>query len=266
MLELNQVYQGDCLEVMQDIDDDSIDLTVTSPPYDDLRTYKGSIKDWGEKVWQEIIKDLYRVTKKGGVVVWIVGDKIEKGSETGTSLKQGLWSKECGFNLHDTMIWEKPNFSMPSSNRYHQIFEYMFVLSKGAPKVFNGILDRKNKYGVCFGKNTVRTMNGEMEELKKPKAREYGLRFNVWKNNTVGQDFMCKKLSHPAMFPEQLAKDHIISWSNENDVVLDPMAGSGTVGKAAKNLNRNYILIEKELEYVEICKQRLELNTRGLTT
>jgi site-specific DNA-methyltransferase (adenine-specific) len=158
------------------------------------------------------------------------------------------------------MIWEKPSFSMPSKNRYHQIFEYMFIFSKGSPKTFNGILDRENKYGVCFGKNTVRGVDGNMIELKKPKARKIGKRFNVWKNNTVGQDFMCKKLPHPAMFPLKLINDHILSWSNENDIVLDSFMGSGTTGVACKNLNRKFIGIELDKEYFEIAKKRIEDN------
>lgn len=251
-----QLFCGDCLERMKEIESGSIDLTVTSPPYDNLRTYNDTLV-WNESIWQAVIKELFRVTKIGGVVVWIVGDATIKGSETGTSFKQALWAMECGLRLHDTMIWEKPNFSMPCKNRYHQVFEYMFIFSRGAPKTFNEICDRKNKYGTCFGRNTVRSKSGEMIELKKPKGREFGRRFNVWKNNTVGQDFMCQELPHPAMFPEKLASDHIISWSNEGDAILDPFMGSGTTGVACVNTNRNFIGIEKDVISFEIAENRI---------
>jgi DNA modification methylase len=251
-----QLLQGDCLEVMKEIESGSVDLTVTSPPYDNLRTYNDTLV-WNEHIWQAVIKELFRVTKIGGVVVWIVGDATIKGSETGTSFKQALWAMECGLRLHDTMIWEKPNFSMPCKNRYHQVFEYMFIFTRGAPKTFNEICDRKNKYGACLGRNGVRSKSGQIIELKKPKAREFGRRFNVWKNNTVGQDFMCQELPHPAMFPEKLANDHIISWSNEYDTILDPFMGSGTTGIACVNTNRNFIGIEKDENYFEIAKNRI---------
>lgn len=251
-----QLLQGDCLERMKEIESGSIDLTVTSPPYDNLRTYNDTLV-WNEHIWQAVIKELFRVTKIGGVVVWIVGDATIKGSETGTSFKQALWAMECGLRLHDTMIWEKPNFSMPCKNRYHQVFEYMFIFTRGAPKTFNEICDRKNKYGPCLGRNSVRSKSGEMIELKKPKSREFGRRFNVWKNNTVGQDFMCQELPHPAMFPEKLASDHIISWSNEGDAILDPFMGSGTTGVACLNTNRNFIGIEKDVISFEIAENRI---------
>ena len=112
-----KLIQGDCLEKMQDIQDSSIDLTVTSPPYDNLRSYNGNNALWGEHVWKAAIKDLYRVTKDGGVVVWVVGDATIKGSETGTSFKQALWAMECGFRLHDTMIYAKNNYMPLTHNR-----------------------------------------------------------------------------------------------------------------------------------------------------
>ncbi|MGA1049185.1 MAG: DNA methyltransferase, partial [Minisyncoccia bacterium] len=89
--------------------------------------------------------------------------------------------------------------------------------------------------------------------------KEFGIRNNIWKyqtgsNKSSSDNFAFK---HPAIFPEKLAHDHIISWSNEGDTILDPFAGSGTVGKIAKQLNRDCILIEKELEYIKIAKARI---------
>jgi len=248
----NQIICGDCLEVMKDIPDKSIDMVLTSPPYDNLRDYKGYTFNF-----EGIAKEIFRIVKDGGVVVWVVGDATINGSETGTSFKQALYFKEIGFNLHDTMIWKKPNFSNPSSNRYHQIFEYMFIFSKGKPKTFNPIKDKKNKYLTCVGRNTMRKPDGELIEIKKGIGSEFGMRTNVWNMNTVGQEMMCKTPPHPAMFPKKLAEDHIISWSNEGDIVLDPMAGSGTTLKMAKINNRNYIGIEISSEYCDIIKERV---------
>lgn len=249
---INKVIQGDCLEVMKGIPDKSVDMVLTSPPYDNLRDYKGYIFNF-----KGIAQELYRILKNGGVCVWVVGDATINGSETGTSFKQALYFKEIGFNLHDTMIWNKPNFSNPSRTRYHQIFEYMFIFSKGKP-TFNPIKDKKNKYLTCVGKNTMRKVNGELVEIKKGIGSEFGMRTNVWNMNTVGQDMMCKRPPHPAMFPEKLAEDHILSWSNEGDIILDPMAGSGTTLKMARKNNRNYIGIEIASEYIPIIEARLK--------
>lgn len=244
---------------MKEMDDNSIDLTVTSPPYDNLRTYNGSLV-WGEHIWKPIIKELFRITKQGGIVVWVVGDATIKGSETGTSFKQALYFKEIGFNLHDTMIYEKNGAGAVGSNKcYLQNFEYMFVFSKGKINTFNLIYDRKNKVVGSMKTNTNRDKftadNGR--KYREIETKKFGRRFNVWKyEQTSGHDEFSKK--HPAPFPEKLAHDHIISWSNEGDTILDPFAGSGTVGKIAKQLNRKYILIEKESEYIDIIKKRLQ--------
>jgi len=245
---------------MNELDDGCIDLTVTSPPYDNLRDYNGY-----EFRFDEIATELFRITKPGGIVVWVVGDAVIKGSETGTSFQQALYFKDIGFRLHDTMIWQKSNFSNPSKNRYHQIFEYMFVFSKGKLKTFNPIKDKKNKYvgQATVGKNTRRLANGEMVESKKNIINEYGMRTNIWFMNTVGQEYMCKKLPHPAMFPEKLVKDHIISWSNKGDLVLDPFIGSGTTAKVAMLNNRNYIGMDISKEYCEMARARID-ESQGL--
>ena len=251
-METNVCYQGDCLEVMKGIEDKSIDMILTSPPYDNLRDYKGYTFNF-----EGIAKEIYRVLKDGGVCVWIVGDATIKGSETGTSFKQALYFKEIGFNLHDTMIWSKQTFTATGAlkTRYAQTFEYMFVFTKGKIKTFNPIKDRLNKsYG--------RTLNGQITQrdgTKRPICNkgqvipEYGQRFNVWNINTE----VSQRHGHPAPFSEKLAEDHIISWSNEGDVVLDPMAGSGTTLKMAKLNNRNFIGCEISSEYCDIIKERV---------
>ena len=243
------LLKGDCLERMKEIPDGSIDLTVTSPPYDNLRTYKDSL-DWGEHVWKPVLHELFRVTKQGGVVVWVVGDATIKGSETGTSFRQALFAKECGFNLHDTMIYEKSGMSFPDSTRYHQTHEYMFVFTKGTVATFNPIKDRKNKYTGKVGGNKRGGLCSR---------GEFGSRFNIWRyangrDNTTKDR---KAFKHPAVFPEKLAEDHIVSWSDEGATVLDPFMGSGTTGKMATLNGRNFIGIEKVEEYFEIAKNRI---------
>ena len=241
---------GDCLERMKEIPDGSVDLTVTSPPYDNLRTYNNTL-DWGEHVWKPVLQELFRVTKDGGVVVWIVNDATIKGSETGTSFKQALWAKECGFNL-ETMIWEKTGSGCLGSNKFYgQNFEFVFIWTKGIPKTTNLICDRENKVKTGLVK-----VNGGLDQTGKGKSRfierkPFGKRTNIWRIDTQ------KNSKHPAPFPEKLANDHIITWSNEGDVVLDSFMGSGTTGVACKNLNRKFIGIEKDETYFKIAQDRI---------
>ena len=228
-----------------------IDLTVTSPPYDNLRNYNGFSFDF-----ESIAKELYRITKPGGVVVWVVADATLNGSETGTSFKQALYFKEVGFNLHDTMIWDKENCRFPSPVRYHNSFEYMFVFSKGKPKTVNLIHDRKNKWGGTRVHGTDRMPNGETKRKAGHNSRlvkDYGARWNVWRIPNVGK----KDNKHPATFPEQLALDHILSWSNEDDIVMDPMAGAGTTCKMALLNDRKYLGMEISSEYIDIANKRI---------
>lgn len=252
-----RLMQGDCLERMKEIESGSVDLTVTSPPYDNLRTYNGNNELWGEHVWQAVLTDLYRVTKDGGVVVWVVGDATIKGSETGTSFKQALFAKDCGFNLHDTMIWNKANCgSIGALNRYENVFEYMFVFSKGKPTA-NIIKDRKNKRAGEIQSGSIRQKDGTVRKTTgygKRAVSEYGRRWNVWEQFPVKSK---KDRGHPAPFPIQLAQDHIISWSNETYIVLDPFMGSGTTGVACKNLNRHFIGIELDEQYFKIAQARI---------
>ena len=257
---INKVLQGDCLELMRDIPDNYIDLTVTSPPYDNLRTYNGSL-EWGEHIWQPILKELYRITKQGGVVVWVVGDATIKGSETGTSFKQALWAKECGFNLHDTMIYEKKSCYAhdPRNMRYKAIFEYMFIFSKGKPNTYNEIKDKPNlNVGKTYKGGKGRNKNGVLRKSKEFVISEFQARTNIWRIPTDHRS------EHPAIFPVKLAQDHIISWSNEGDLVLDCFAGSGTTAIACINTNRNYILIEKEQKYYDIIQDRINKHTNQI--
>lgn len=242
---INKVIQGDCLEVMKGIPDKSVDMVLTSPPYDNLRDYKGYTFDF-----EGIAKELYRIIKDGGVVVWVVGDATIKGSETGTSFKQALFFKDIGFNLHDTMIYAKNNPTPYHHNRYNPAFEYMFVFSKRKPKTFNPIQTQTQKKRA----GTFRYPDGSMRIANTPEPRKWKMLDNIF-YYSVGVDREAKE--HPAKFPEKLAEDHILSWSNEGDIILDPMAGSGTTLKMAKKNNRNYIGIEISQEYIDIINKRL---------
>ncbi|MHA1720394.1 MAG: DNA-methyltransferase [Promethearchaeota archaeon] len=254
----NTIICGDATEILSKFPSNFIDLTITSPPYDKLRNYEGFNFNF-----EELAKQLYRILKEGGVLVWIIGDATVKGSETGSSFRQALFFKEIGFNLHDTMIYQKSGFSNPSKNRYHQIFEYMFVLSKGKPKTFNPIKDKKNKTQYSFSKKR-RKKDGTMthqNDRSRIEVQPYGMRFNIWRyvtgrGNTTKDSIA---FEHPALFPEKLVRDHIISWSNEGDIILDPMNGSGTTTKMAYLLKRNFIGIDISEKYCEIARKRLIL-------
>jgi len=248
----NTITCGNCAEVMATWPDACIDLTVTSPPYDDTRTYNGYIFEF-----QEIAKQLYRVTKPGGNVVWVVGDQTVNGSETGTSFRQALYFMEVGFNLHDTMIYQK-NSPPLTHNRYEQHFEYMFIFSVGAPRVFNPIRTKK----LWKDNRTIKAIRRE-----KDGSTDYGFAGkqetkivgNVWIYNIGGGHVTDDSFAHehPAIFPEALARDHILSWSNPGDIVLDPMCGSGTTLKMAKELGRQWVGIDISDEYCRLSQKRV---------
>ena len=262
-MEINKCYNENCLDTMAKMPDNFVDLTVTSPPYDNLRTYNGYSFDF-----EGIAKELFRVTKQGGVVVWIVGDATVKGSETGTSFKQALFFKEIGFNLHDTMIFDKDSFQKPNHNRYWSCFEYMFILSRGKPKTYNMINDRPNtQAGKKVTSKTIRNSDGTTSKRKPVIISAYGKRKNIWKYSTGYGKGTNDKFAyiHPAMFPEALAKDHIISWSNEGDLVYDPFMGSGTTAKMAILNKRNWIGSELSEEYCKIIEKRIQDTIRDLS-
>ena len=251
-MEINKLYCESNLDTMAKMPDCFVDLTVTSPPYDDLRTYNGY-----PFPFEEIAKELYRVTKQGGVVVWVIADQTKNGSESGTSFKQALFFKEIGFNIHDTMIYKKKRIVPLTHNRYEQGFEYMFVFSKGKPKTFNPIMIDCIYAGTeTWGKPSFHKTNSSgLVSVDKKKINDKKQKDNVW-------EFLNAKdnvYKHPAPFPEQLANDHILSWSNENDLVYDCFVGSGTTPKIAKINNRKYIGSEISKEYFEIAKQRLKM-------
>jgi len=242
-----RVIAENCLDTMVGFQNESIDLVVTSPPYDNLRTYNGFSFNF-----ESIAKELARVLKPGGVIVWVVSDATIQGSETGTSFKQALFFKELGLNLHDTMIWEKTG-RLPTQDRYYALFEYMFIFSKGKPKSMNFICDHKNA-----NSGQVRQKDNTINRGKRIAGngvfvtKEFSRRPNIWKIHNPAN-----KSGHPAIFPEQLALDHIATWSEQGDLVYDPFAGSGTTGLAATKLNRLFIGSEISQEYADIANARI---------
>lgn len=257
----NKIIHGNSEQIMTNMPPNCVDVTITSPPYDDIRDYNGY--KFNDIVLRNIIKELYRITKPGGVVVWVVGDATTNGSESGTSFKQALKFMEAGFKLHDTMIYEKNTSSFPArqnGNRYTQIFEYMFVFCKDKIKTAHLICDKPNKWAghTNWGKNTNRLKNGELQETGDIKpVPDFSPRNNIWKYN-IGKGFNSKDKEsheHPAIFPEQLAEDHILSWSNEGDIILDPFSGSGTTCKMAKKNNRTFVGIDISEEYCKLAEK-----------
>lgn len=254
-----ELYQGDAGEVTQTLERESVDLVVTSPPYDTLRKYNGVGDTWNEEKFKCIANGLWRVMKPGGVVVWVVNDKVENGGKTGTCFKQALYFMELGFKLNDTMIWRKTN-PMPQVRqpRYAACFEYMFVFSKGKPKTFNPIM-RETKFGGKNYNSTAKNMDGEsgrhaLNYVVNSEAVDY----NVW-DIAVSQN----KTSHPAVFPIEIPTRHIQSWTNPGDIVLDPFMGSGTTGIAALWEGRKFIGIELDPEYFKLSRERVESAAKG---
>jgi DNA modification methylase len=255
-MKADKIFNENCLNTMAKMPESFIDLCVTSPPYDSLRKYDNPVFDF-----EKISAELFRVIKKGGILVWIVGDATIKGNETGTSFKQALGFKETGFNLFDTMIYAKvPRGAVGNNTTYWQSFEYMFVFSKGKPKTINLIRDRKNKESRDGDNGTKRLRSGERKQVIRKGYSEYGRRTNIWEYH-VGKGHSTKDdiaFEHPAIFPEKLAEDHILSWSNPGDLVYDPFMGSGTTAKMALLNNRKFIGSEISEKYYQVSLRRIK--------
>ncbi len=251
-VKFNQFYVADCVDFMRQLQDQSVDLTITSPPYDDLRDYQGY-----SFPFEQIASELFRVTKKGGVVVWVVGDKIDGGKSL-TSFRQGVFFQELGFKAHDVMIYQKKNTPFMRSNAYTNCYEFMFVLTRGTPNRFNPLKQKTVRSG--FEKLTHNKLadginKKRLGELKKEKTRTNIWQYAVGLHGTTSDRIA---FQHPAVFPEKLAEDHILSWSNPGDLVFDPMCGSGTTCKMALLNDRKFIGVDISAEYIAIARSRLE--------
>ena len=261
----NTIICGDCLEVVKDWPDGCVDLVVTSPPYDNLRDYHGYV----QIPVGTIARELWRVVKDGGIVVWIVGDAVVEGSETGTSFITALTfispPKRYQWRLHDTMIYNRP-CAYPGNTRYSQDFEYMFVFSKNKPVTTNIIKDIRS---LTAGRSAIKkgklTKSGKRVDEKGNRIRpEYKERPNIWTYNAGGGHNDKVAYEHPAIFPEKLAADHIKSWSNPGELVVDIFSGSGTTCKMASRLGRRYIGIDISSDYCDIARKRLESVDTGV--
>ena len=251
----NKIILGDASEKLLLLDDCSVDLTITSPPYSDLRHYGNTLSSetWNNNKFRKIADELYRVTKDGGVVVWIVNDKTENGSKSLVSFRQALYFQEIGFLVNDVMVWRKTN-PMPvvKQPRYSDVFEYMFIFSKGKPKTFNPIMIPCKCAGQEYH-STTKNIGGENgRTYKEFNINKEKIKENVW-DFAIAQN----KTVHPAVFPQSLIEEHIKSWSNEGDLILDPFMGSGTTALAAKKLNRKYVGIEINNDYYKLINERI---------
>lgn len=262
---MNKLICGDSAQVLKEFPDNHFDMVLTSPPYDSVRSYSDNLASWSTEAFETIATQLYRTTKNGGVVCWVVNDQYIDGGRSLTSFKQALFFQSLGFKMHDCMIYQKSGFNFPANNRYHQVYEFIFVLSKGKPKTFNPLIDRKNAYPgqKAHGKHRGANENDyrDMSQIVKAKpAGEYGKRYNVWYVKVGGGHVASDKFAHchPAIFPESLAGDLIYSFSNEGDIILDPFLGSGTTIKMAAKMNRSFVGIDVSEEYIRIASQRLE--------
>ena len=257
----NQIFNAFSDEKLREFPSESVDMVITSPPYDDLRDYDGKVT-WNFDVFKKIASELFRVMKPGGVVVWVIGDKTENGNKTLTSFKQALYFQEIGFKMYDVIIYEKAGSGPPHPNRYFNSYEYMFVLSKGKPKTIHILKDKPNKWAglSTYGEVTRREKDGSLTSKGKKTVNAFGVRTNIWKY-VNGKGFSTKDkiaYEHPAIFPEKLVADHILSWSDPGDLILDPFGGSGTTAKVATMLKRDWVLIDAVEEYCEIARKRLE--------
>ena len=253
-MELNKIHCGNSLDLLKQLDDESVDMVMTSPPYDNLREYDGCT--WNFEVFKSIADQLLRVVKTGGVIIWVVADQTTNGSESGTSFRQALYFMQIGFNLHDTMIYKKHNYIPLTHNRYEQEFEYMFCFSKGKPKTFNPIMVESKWGGTeTWGKTKMPYADNTYKIKEKSVVNEFKQKGNVFEYITG--KLANENIDHPAMFPKQLAKDQIISWTNKGDLVLDPFMGSGTTAVACRELNREWIGFEISRKYVDIANDRL---------
>ena len=264
-IEKDKIYNCDCLEGMKHIPNASIDLVVTSPPYDNLRQYCGAAEDWNFDKFTQIAQQLTRVLKDGGVIIWVVGDATADGSESLTSFKQAIYFREdCGLKLYDTMLYMKANPLPQTQRRYEQVFEYMFAFSKGMPAAFNPIRVTSKRAGEYqqWGRD-INTDERTAKYLRKDdvrKTNETKIHGNAFVYGIGGNP-----TGHPAVFPQQLALDQVFTWSNENDTVLDPFMGSGTTAVACIKEKRHFIGFELNKDYYDKACRRIDAERRQLS-
>jgi site-specific DNA-methyltransferase (adenine-specific) len=258
---VNAFYNGDAAKILSKFEDESAELVLTSPPYDDLRSYNNN-QEWNFEKFKDVAKEIFRVVKNGGVVAWVVSDKVSKGAKSLTSFRQAIYFSDLGFKLFDVIIYEKTGSAPPNKRRYFNSFEYIFIFSKGSIKTVNLIKDKVNIWGgkETFGVVSRREKDGSLTKKGRKKIEILGVRTNIWKyKNGYGFSTRDKDAyKHPAIFPEKLAEDLIQSFTNKGDLVIDPFGGSGTTVKACIKLNRKWKYIEISKEYYLLAKKRIK--------
>lgn len=263
---INTIQLGDCLDIMKTIPNSSVDMVLTSPPYDELRNYNNTLQ-WNFDIFKKVADELKRILKDNGVIIWVVGDSTINGTESGTSFKQALYFKEIGLNLYDTMIYRKLNFMPLTHKRYEQEFEYMFCFSKGIPKTFNPIMIECKYAGTQASGTVYKTDDDKLTKIDNYIVKETKIKGNIFEYHTGSLNKETSEWEHPAMFPLELATDQIKSWTKENDIVLDCFSGSGTTCLASKRLKRRYIGIEKVKKYYDMSIIRVdEIRANGQTS
>ena len=250
------IYHGDCVDVLSTLP--KADLILTSPPYGTLRDYGGHGFDW-----RRVVSAIVPALKPGGVIVWVVADQTIDGSESGESFRQALYFMDYGLRLHDTMIYERTGMTNPTPNRYHNMYSFMFIFSEGAPRTFNAIIDHPaTSPGRTRSHAGFRTRSGLLPSRPGHYTQAaMTKRSNIWRiyagSNHSAPDFLAAH-QHPAIFPLALARDHISTWTNPGDLVIDPMCGSGTTLRAAKDLDRRAIGIDIHEPYCALAGQRMD--------
>ena len=266
---INQIYNEDCLETMGRMEDGLCDLILTSPPYDNLRRYGQErtnhkrLKGGMSFDFESIAKEMTRVLKPGGVIMWNVQDQTINMSRTGSSMRQALYfMDECGLNFWDHLIWYKTGTPFPSPHRYRSVWENMFIFSKGKPNTFNPILKRNKTAGQVRNSRKFRDHKGDfVEGFQGTPIREFGNEDNVWYIANGANKSYKNKLSvnHPAVMTDEIARRHILTWTNENDIIYDPFLGASTTTRVARDNNRQWIGSEIHTPYYELSKQIMNI-------
>ena len=249
----NSIVLGDCVEGMRSLPPDLVPCTVASPPYGALRHYHGN----HQFDFEAAAAELWRITRPGGVVCWVVREEVVDGSESGEASEQRLFFRDLGFRLHQTIVMERYGSRARSPGRYGESLEYAFILAKGKPATVRLLRDRRNKTAGKLVTATHRYPDGSYR-VQRYEVDEWGYRKAVWyfaQGMHVATDPVARL--HQAPMPEAMAEDLILSYSREGDLIFDPFAGVATTAKMALLNHRNYFGYEINAIYHARGEERL---------